>query len=75
MGNRFVRLFRAAGQERIDNRHRGQDRHNLGQFEIASNAVHYPHEIGLMEGAKPALPYDEPVRLDQHPEVRPVPAH
>jgi hypothetical protein len=75
MRDRFVRLFRAPGEDRIDDRHRWHDGHDLGRLQIAPQAVHHPHTIGLLEWAELPLPYDEPAGLDHRPELRPVPAH
>jgi len=75
MGNGLVRVFRPALKQGIDDRHLRKRRLDFGIFKVAPKAKRHAHRIGFVIRTKLALPDDQPVCLNHHPERRPVAAH
>ncbi len=75
MRNCFVRVLRAAREQRLKHSDPRSYRQNLRGIEIASDAVKDLDQIGLMEGAQSPLPGDHPARLAADLKARPKLTH
>ena len=75
MRNRFGRDTPTPRERRIKDGYARSGRQYLRRAEIPSEAVKYSDQIGLVEGAQPPLPCDQPARLPADLKARPNLAH